>query len=108
MRIALAAVFVQAVIERFKAYAEQLGGLALASMAMLERGYDDFPLDCLQRRAHGELQQWTTADGRLAGVGSAIRALIEHHVGVRHDKGALHGVLQFPDITRPIVPDEIF
>src|SRR5262249_42681342 len=65
IRVVAAAVLVQSVVQRLQAYAQQFGGLALATPAVLQGRHDHLTLDILQRRAHGELQQGAGGGRRL-------------------------------------------
>src|ERR1700761_2149617 len=87
-------VFLELVVERSFADAEQLGGLAAIAADVLERGQDRVVLEVCERADPGRLRR---RRGRL--VEPDVRCV--DHVAVGEDRGALERVRELAHVAAP-------
>src|SRR5205814_10261864 len=88
-------VLVEAVVERLQADAQDLGGLLLVALAVLERRQDEAALRFTERRAHLHVE--AGAGGLLDAQGQAVQA----DLLLREDVRAVDQVPELPDVAGP-------
>src|SRR5262249_60008088 len=98
-------VHVQAVVEGLQTDPENLGGLLLVAVVVIERRQDQVAFRFAERRAYLERGLAATrargaADGRRTEVGGQVRGL---DLAFGHGVGALHRVLQLAHVAGAVV-----